>query len=195
MRRISQRPDAAGEGDVLDARRVLGEARAAARARRRCWPSSCSAGCAEQPLAGAVDEHAALLAVEGEDRDVDLRHHRPQQRARLERAEPLVVQRLGERVDFEHHRAERIVAAGAARADREVALAQRGQQVRQRLQRQHDAMAHAERAAGPDADDEHGQRPLDFRRVVAGPEQDQRDQRAEAGGERQQQDARSKRET
>ena len=64
------------------------------------------------------------------------------------------MQRRREDVDLEHHRAQRIVAAGAARADREVAFTQRGEQVRQRLQRQDHALAHAERAARPDADDQ-----------------------------------------
>ncbi len=130
-----------------------------------------------------------MRAVEGEDRDVDLHHDRPQQRARLDGAEPLIVQRRGEHVDLEHHRAERIVAARAAGANREIALAQRREQVRQRLQRQDDAMADAEGAAGPHADDEHGQRPLHFRCIGPGPEQHERDERGgEAGGERQQQD-------
>ena len=132
----------------------------------------------------------ARVRVEGEHRDVDLDHHRAQQRPRLERPEPLIVQRLRQHVDLEHHRTERIVAAGAARADRKIAFAQRRQQVGQRLQRQHDAMPHAEGTAAPDADDEDGQRPLDFGGVIAGPQQDQRDERGrEAGGQRKQQDA------
>jgi hypothetical protein len=134
----------------------------------------------QQPLAGAIDQTQRVRAVEGEDGDVDFDHHRPQQRAGLERSETLIVQRRGEDVDFEHHRAERIVAAGAAGADREVAFAQRRQQVGQGLQRQHHAVTHAERAPGPHSDDEHGEGPLDFRSVIAGPEQDQRDDR---GGE------------
>ena len=78
-------------------------------------------------------------------------------------------------------------SAGAARSDREVALAQRGEQIGQRLQRQHHALAHAERAAGPDADDEDRQRPLNFRGVVAGPQQNEGDdRRGETGGQRQQ---------
>ena len=99
------------------------------------------------------------------------------------------MQRRGEDVDLEHHGAERIVAARAAGADRKVALTQRGQQVRQRLQRQNDAMPDAEGTSGPDADDEDGERPLDLGCVVAGPEQDERDERrGKAGRERQQQD-------
>jgi hypothetical protein len=109
---------------------------------------------------------------EGEDSDVDLHHHGSEQRTRLERAQSLIVQRRREHVDFEHHGTERIVAAGATRADREVAFPQRGEKVGQRLERQDHALADAEGAAGPHADDEHGERPLDFRRVVAGPEQD-----------------------
>ena len=105
------------------------------------------------------------------------------------------MQRRRELVDFEHHRAERIVvrraaSARLARADREVALAERGEEVRQRLQREHHAMSHAERASHPDADDDDGQRPFDFGRVAAGPEQDERDERGgEPRDQRQQQNA------
>ena len=67
-------------------------------------------GTAEQPLAGAVHQPQPVLLVEGEHRHVDLGHHRPQQRRGLERAEPLVAQRVGERVDLEQRLAERIVA-------------------------------------------------------------------------------------
>jgi hypothetical protein len=106
----------------------------------------------------------------------------------------LIVQRGREHVHFEHDRAERIVAAAAAaarraRANREVALAQRREQIGERLQGKDDPAADAERAAGPDADDEDGQRPLNFGRVVAGPEQNQRNERrGQAGGQREQQD-------
>ena len=114
----------------------------------------------EQPRAGAVDELQLLLLVEGEHRHVDLRHHLAQQRRRLERVEALVPQRLDQRVDLDHHLAERIAAARAAGADREVPLAERGEQVRQRLQRQDDALAQREGEAEADGDDHDRQRPL-----------------------------------
>ena len=51
-------------------------------------------------------------------------------------------------------------------------------------------MADAERTAGPHADDEDRERPLNFGGIGAGPEQDEGDQRRrQAGDERQQQDA------
>ena len=121
------------------------EARAQPELRRRCGRAAARPAAPSSRSPARLTSRSALRAVEGEDGDVDLDHHRAQQRAGLERAEPLVVQRRGERVDLEHHRAERIVAGvrGRARADREVALAQRRQQVRQRLQRQHDAVPDA----------------------------------------------------
>ena len=131
-----------------------------------------------------------MLLVEGEHRDVDLRHHLAQQRRRLERVEPLVAQRLDQRVHLDHHLAERIAAAGAARADGEVPFAERREQVRERLQRQDDALAQREGEAEAEGDDEDRQRPLDLGRVVAGPEKDQRDRRpGQRRGERHQQDA------
>ena len=113
-----------------------------------------SAGPAEQPLAGAVHEAQHAVLVDGEHGDVDLRHHALQQRDRLERAEPLRAQRLAQRVHLGEGEAERIVEVGAARADRVVALAQRGEQVGERLQRTHDARAHRERRGEPRADDD-----------------------------------------
>ena len=43
----------------------------------------------QQPLAVPVDQDETLVVVEREDGDVDFRHHRPQQRRRLLRIEPL----------------------------------------------------------------------------------------------------------
>ena len=176
--------DAAGERRVDDARRFAGQAIGEVELGRRRRPSSRSAGWLEEPRAGAVDELQLVLFVEGEHRDVDLGHHLAQQRRRLERVEALVAERLDERVDFDHDLAERIAAARAAGADREVAFAERGEQVRQRLERQDDALAQREREAEAEGDDEDGQRPLDLGRVVAGPEKDERDERARAAPRR-----------
>ena len=132
----------------------------------------------------------SLRSVEGEDRDVDLHHHRPQQARGLERAEPLVVQRVGEHVDLEHHRAERVVAA-APRARMEKSLSRSaasrfdsvcsGSTTRSRR---------TPAIAEPQAHDDERQRPLDLGGVVAGPEQDERDDGAgNASGQREQQDA------
>src|SRR5207247_10458761 len=71
-------------------------------------------------------------------------------------------------------------AGGAARADRKVAFAERGEEVRKGLERQHHAVPDAKRTAGPHADDEEREGPLHSRRVVARPEKNQRD---ESGGE------------
>ena len=109
VRRTSQRPDAAA-----------GQARCRRRAaHRRTSRVSVEllGGAAEhllharahQPLAGAVDDAQPLLRIEGEHRDVDLLHHRAQQRRGLDGAEALLVQRLGERVDLDQRGAERIV--------------------------------------------------------------------------------------
>ena len=68
-----------------------------------------------QPLAGAIHEPQFVLIVKGEDGDVDFAHHGPQQRRRLERAQPLVAQRVGKRVDLEQRLSERIVAGRPSR--------------------------------------------------------------------------------
>ena len=189
LRRISQRPTPPGKAVLMT--------RGASPVRQSARSSSVGAPAeqplrrlAEQPRAGAVHELQLLVLVEREDRDVDLRHHLAQQRRRFERVEALVAQRLDQRVHLDHHLAERIAAARAAGADREVPFAERGEQVRQRLQRQHDALAQREREAEADRDDQDGQRPLDLGREVAGPEEDERDDRArQRRRERHQQDA------
>ena len=73
-------------------------------------------GTPEQPLAGAIDQPQLVLIVEREDGDIDLAHHRPQQRRRLERAQPLVAQRVGKGVDLEQRLPERVIAGRASGA-------------------------------------------------------------------------------
>ena len=144
----------------------------------------------QETRAGAVHELQLVFLVEREDRDVDLRHHFSQQGRRLERVEPLMAQRFDQGVDLDHHLAERVTAARAAGANREVPLAERGQQVRERLQRQHHPLAQRQREAQAEGDDEDRQRPLDLRGVVAGPQEDERDERPrQRRGERHQEDA------
>ena len=131
--------------------------------------SSRSAGRREQPLAGAVDEAQAVGAVEREDGDVDLLHHLAQQRGGLERAEPLLAQRVGERVGFDHHFAERHRRSSAPCARTEKSPSRSaGEQVRQRLQGIDDAAPERGREAPPGPDDEYAERPADLGGVVAG---------------------------
>ncbi len=133
----------------------------------------------EQSLAGAIDEHEAMLVVEGEDGHVDLGHHRSEERRRFLRPEALHAQRLGERVDLEHHVRERIAAGRFPRADREVTLAHRREKIGDRLQRTRHAIAHDHRERDPRADGEDERGDAHERRVVAEPEQRdaQRDRR------------------
>ena len=147
LRRISHRPTPPGNAVLMTrgASPSRQSSRPSSSARR---PSSALRGLGEQAGAGAVDELQLAILVEGEHRDLDLRHHLAQQRRRFERVEPLVPQRLDQRVDLDHHLAERIAAAGAARADREVSFAERREQVRERLERQ-DRRARAARTRSP----------------------------------------------
>ena len=171
--------DAARKRGVDHARRLTGEAvhhvdvRGMAAEQPLRWLR-------QQPRAGTVDELQLVILVEREDRDVDLRHDLAQQRRRFERVETLMPERFDERVDLDHDFAERVAAARAAGPDREVPFAERGKQVRQRLQRQDDALAQREREAQTEGDDEDGEGPLDLWRVVTGPEEDQRNGGARA---------------
>jgi hypothetical protein len=179
----------AGEGGVHDAGRL---ARDQAREPERLGvPADQPLGrSAEQPLAGAVQQLERERAVEGEDRDVDLLHHLAQERRGLERAQPLLAQRLRESVHLDERLAERVVAPADARAEREVFLAQRAQQVRQRLQRPADRLA---RGGGEDDRRQHddpADRPFGARLQAALREQHQPEHEPrQRGCERQQLDA------
>ena len=134
VRRMSKRP--AAPANAASAVRVASPVRNGARPSASApRPTSRSAGRPEQALARAVEQLQLGAGVEREHRDVDLLHHLAQERRGLERAQPLLAQHLGERVDLDERLAQRVVAAPDARAEREVLLAQRPQQVRQRLQR------------------------------------------------------------
>src|SRR5450432_1246827 len=88
----------------------------------------------KQILARAVDQPQAPLGIEGENGNVDFRHDRPEQSGRFERAEALQSKRLAERIYFQHRLPESVVDPGAPGANRIVSFAQRGEQVRHRLQ-------------------------------------------------------------
>ena len=125
-------------------------------------PISRSAGLASSRSPARFTSRSNCWLVECEDRDVDLLHHLAQQRGGFERAQPLLAQRAAHGVDLLHHLAQRVVDSGAARPHRKIAFAQRGQQVRQRVQRKHHALAHRAGEAQPAAHDQHRQGPLDF---------------------------------
>ena len=101
-------------------------------------------GLIENALAGAIHEAQRAVAVEGENGDVDFLHHLAQQRGGFERAQSLLAKRLAERVHFAQHFAERIVAIGAARANRKITFAQRGQQIGKSAKRKHHAALRGE---------------------------------------------------
>ena len=81
-------------------------------------------------LAGAIQQSKAIGGVEREYGDIDFLHHFAQQGRCLQRAEPLLAQRLAEGVDFAHHFAECIGVPGAAGANGEVAFVESSEHVR-----------------------------------------------------------------
>ena len=124
---------------------------------------------AEQCGAAAIDQSQRLLAIEGEDGDVDFVHDAAQQCGRLERVEALRPHVLAEAVQLEKQQPERVFGVRTARAQGVVALAQRGEHVRDGLERTDDAFPHDHRADEPDGDHQAAQCPLDPRRKVAEP--------------------------
>ncbi|MFN8095475.1 MAG: hypothetical protein U0599_25215 [Vicinamibacteria bacterium] len=141
----------------------------------------------EEGLAGAVREAQAPRAVEGEHGDVDLRHHPLQERRRLQGAEPLLAQGLGERVQLAQGVAERPVVAAGAGAEGEVALAQRAEEVRDRLEGARDRLPGREPEEQPPARGDEAERPprpaLEAGEPREEHERDRQRQRARAEGE------------
>ena len=106
-----------------------------------CRPDMSSKPLAEQTLAVAVHQHQPALAVEREDRDVDLGHHRVQQRRRFLGAEPLRAQRVRQAVDLPHDDAEGVGVHREPGPNGEVAFAQGREQVRDGLERTDEPIA------------------------------------------------------
>ena len=126
-------------------------------------------GLLQEPLSGAIHQAQAMLAVEGEHRHVDFLHHFAQERGGLQRAQALRPQRRAHGVDLVHDVGQRVFrfrGARAAAANRVVAFAHGLEQVRQRAQRRRHALAYGRSAGPPDPQDQDGERPLDFGRVV-----------------------------
>ena len=144
----------------------------------------------QQPLSRAVHQLEAPLAVEGEHRHIDLLHHLAKQGRRFERPQPLLLERVPQRVHFDHDLAQRLVTLRSARPDGIVSLAQRGENVGERLQRTRHPLPDAEGEAEPDRDNQDRKRPLRLRGVVPSPEQEHRHQHGgNSRRQRQQQDA------
>src|SRR2546430_14822512 len=71
----------------------------------------------EKIFAGAIYQPQSAIGIESKNRNVDLGHDRAQKRGRLECAKALHAQRFAERIYFEQHFAERVIAARAPSAN------------------------------------------------------------------------------
>ena len=169
MRRISHRPTPPGKLEILNRgwaaedvlqTEVVGD-----------LADQVAAFAPEQPFAIPIDQDQPRVAIEGKNGDVDLGHHRAEQHGRLLRAKTLAAQRLGERVDLEHHLPQRVVGHRAAGADREVVFAKRGEEIRHRLQRPDDPVAQRNRHTQPQAEQNRADRDADQPRILADPQQ------------------------
>jgi hypothetical protein len=124
---------------------------------------------AEQSFARTVYKPQAVACIEGENRDIDLLHHFPQQGSRLKSAEPLRTQRGTHGVDLLHHFAERVFVLRSAEPDGVVAFAHGFEQVREGSQGGCDPFASCEGTAPPEAEHQHAERPAHFGRIVFDP--------------------------
>ena len=139
---------AAGEAQVLERGRRLQRALQPQRLGRPA--DQVGVGKPQQTAAVAVHQHQASLPVERENRDVDFGHDGMEERGGFLCAQALAAERVGQRVDLEHHVFERIGAAAGAGTDGEVAFAQRREKIRDRLQRPRDMASRQHRARDPD---------------------------------------------
>ena len=145
-------------------------------------------GGGQQALTGAVHQAQAMVLIEGEDGHGDFAHHGAQQGGGLHGAEALFAQRAAQGIDLAHDFAEGVVGAGRAAAHRKISLAQRAQQIGERLQGEHHALAHGEGTAQPGAGNQHGEGPLHFGVRNAAPQHPQRHGGTGQAGEHGQQD-------
>jgi hypothetical protein len=76
----------------------------------------------QQRLSGAVREAQVTLRIESEDCDIHVRHELVEERTRFQRAQPLLVQRVAERVRFHHDLAHGIFRIGVLAAQGVVAF-------------------------------------------------------------------------
>ena len=118
-----------------------------------------------------------------------LLHHLSKQGRGFEGTEPLTAKRLPEGVRFYHHLSQRFLPARTAGSNGVVPFPKRREEIRPRLQGQHDPLPQRKRKAEPEPKDQNGEGPLHFGRVIATPQHDHRDQyRGSAGAKRHEQD-------
>ena len=131
-----------------------------------------------------------MRPIERKYRDIDLFHYTPQQRRGFEGAKSLPAQVLAQGVQFEEKETHRIVGVRPTDPQGEIAFPQRGQHVRDRLQRAHDVLPQSDRERKPSPDRQDRQRPLRPECQVTAPEQNQSEgERRDSREERREKDA------
>jgi hypothetical protein len=181
----------AGERAFERTRRLALEREAESQLRRGRADRPAAVG-AQQRLARAVHEPQRALLVERENGGVDLGQDRAQQHGGLERAEASLAQDFAQCVGLGEDQAERVIAAGATRVDRVVLLPQRGEYVRERLQRADHGASQRECEADPDRDQKPDHGDLGHTRDIRAAEQRNAEhERGESARQRQQQHARA----
>jgi hypothetical protein len=144
----------------------------------------------EQVLTVAVHESELPVAIEREDRYIDLCHDCMQQRRRFLSSKPLGPERVRERVDLHHHGAEGVVGVRVPGPDREVAFAKGCKEVRDGLQGTDEAVAEHHRQPGAAGDSQARDCAAKQERVWAQPEQNTgREHARQADRQRHQEDA------
>src|SRR5437667_4533349 len=135
-------------------------------------------GARQEALAGAIDQAQLAFGIEGENGDINLLHHRAEERGGFERSEALLAKGLTQRVYLAHHLSQSIVVTRPARTNRKILFAQRRQKIGERLQRKDDAMTQRHSEAEPEENKEDCESPGRARGIVTRPEENQGNQRA-----------------
>src|SRR5208283_1938910 len=141
----------------------------------RAPPDEALTRLAEQALAGGVDEAQPRVRVEREDGDIDLLHHGGEERSGLKGPAPLRLEDVAQPVDLGQDVAQGVAHPGSPRAEREVALAQRKEEVGHGLQGAHDALPRGGREPEPAPDYHQGHGAPHVGPVVATPDPRERE--------------------
>ena len=132
---------------------------------------------AQQAFAGAIDQPQFPGVVEGEDRQVNLLHHGPQEGIGFQCAQALLPKYFTEGIHFDHDFSHGIVASRTAGTQRKVFFAQGCQKIRKRLQGKDDAVPQRKGEAKPERKNKKSQRPDCAGRIIAAPQENHGDQR------------------
>ena len=163
----------AGERHVHDARGLAGEAGREPRASALLPIASFSGFASNSSRPGSSGAAGPFSSKANRATSITART-RPSRFAASSASQPLLLERLTQRVDLRENQPQRIAAIRDTGTQRVVTFAQRRQEVGYRVEWTDEAIAEHHEEAHPYENDEHAERPLGATGVVSGPQQHER---------------------